>query len=327
MEKTLNRAKYRLNALLGLLVAIPVAALAQAYPVKPVRVIVPLAAGGSTDNNGRLMAEKLGQALGQSFFVENRVGAATDIGIGTLARSAPDGYTIGVVPLGSVASGILLRKLPYDPFKDLAPIGGISKGALVIVVAASSPYQTLADLIAAAKAKPGAISFGSIGMGSSHHLAGELLKQMTGTDMLHVPYKGASESNVAVLAGQIESSISGSSSIASQVRAGKLRTLAVTNGERVPPLPDVPSVAEYVPGYSAGAGTLSLMAPGGTPTAIIMRLNTEMRAALKQPEVIKRLADAGEHPSPSTPEELAVELRGDIDKYTKLVKNSGVKLN
>lgn len=192
-----------------------------AYPVKPVRVIVPLAAGGSTDNNGRLMAEKLGQALGVSFFVENRVGAATDIGIGTLAKSAPDGYTIGVVPLGSVATGILLRKLPYDPFKDIAPIGGISKGALVIVVAASSPYQTLADLIATAKAKPGFVSFGSIGIGSSHHLAGELLKQMTGTDMLHVPFKGASESNIAVLGGQIESSISGSSSIASQVRAGK----------------------------------------------------------------------------------------------------------
>ena len=135
---------------------------AQAYPVKPVRVIVPLAAGGSTDNNGRLIAEKLGLALGQSFFVENRTGASTDIGIGTVARSAPDGYTIGVVPLGSVATGILLRKLPYDPFKDLAPIGGISKGALVIVVASGSAYQTLADLIAAAKAKPGAVSYGSI---------------------------------------------------------------------------------------------------------------------------------------------------------------------
>lgn len=322
----MNSTKIRNNALACLLAVLPVAALAQAYPSKPVRVIVPLAAGGSTDNNGRLMAEKLGQALGQSFFVENRTGASTDIGIGTLARSAPDGYTIGMVPLGSVATGILLRKLPYDPFKDITPVGGISKGALVIVVAASSAYQTLADLIATAKAKPGAITFGSIGVGSSHHLAGELLKQMTGTNMLHVPYKGASESNLAVLAGQIESSISGSSGIASHVRSGKLRALAVTNGERVPPLPGVPSVAEYVPGYAAGAGTLSLFAPGGTPTAIIMRLNTEMRAALKQPEVIKRLADAGEHPSPSTPEELAVELRGDIEKYTKLVKTSGVKL-
>lgn len=319
-------ARFPRIALLCLLSGLPIAALAQAYPVKPVRVIVPLAAGGSTDNNGRLMAEKLGQALGQSFFVENRTGASTDIGVGTMARSAPDGYTIAVVPLGSVATGILLRKLPYDPLKDITPIGGISKGALVIVVAASSPYQTLADLIAAAKARPGAISFGSIGVGSSHHLAGELLRMMTGADFLHVPYKGASESNLAVLAGQIESSISGSSSIANQVRAGKLRTLAVTNGSRVPSVPGVPSVAEFVPGYSAGAGTLSLMAPGGTPGAIINRLNTEMRAALKQPDVIKRLADAGEDPSPSTPEELATELRAEIEKYTNLVKNSGLKL-
>lgn len=319
-------AKHGLKSLACLLAAVPVAVLAQAYPSKPVRVIVPLAAGGSTDNNGRLMAEKLGQALGQSFFVENRVGASTDIGIGTLARSTPDGYTIGVVPLGSVATGILLRKLPYDPYKDITPIGGISKGALVMVVNASSPYQTMADLIAAARAKPGAISFGSIGVGSSHHLAGELLKLMTGTDMLHVPFKGASESNLAVLAGQISSSISGSSSIAAQVRAGKLRTLAVTNGERVPQVPGVPSMGEFVPGYSAGAGTLSLFATGGTPREIIMRLNAEMRAALKQPDVIKRLADAGEHPSPSTPEELAVEMRADIEKYTNLVKNSGIKL-
>ena len=319
-------ARFPRIALLCLLSGLPIAALAQAYPVKPVRVIVPLAAGGSTDNNGRLMAEKLGQALGQSFFVENRTGASTDIGVGTMARSAPGGYTIAVVPLGSVATGILLRKLPYDPLKDITPIGGISKGALVIVVAASSPYQTLADLIAAAKARPGAISFGSIGVGSSHHLAGELLRMMTGADFLHVPYKGASESNLAVLAGQIESSISGSSSIANQVRAGKLRTLAVTNGSRVPSVPGVPSVAEFVPGYSAGAGTLSLMAPGGTPGAIINRLNTEMRAALKQPDVIKRLADAGEDPSPSTPEELATELRAEIEKYTNLVKNSGLKL-
>src|ERR1035437_8231746 len=140
----------------------------QGYPVKPVRVIVPLAACGSTDNNGRMMAEKLSQAFGQSFFAENRTGASTDIGIGTMARSAPDGYTIGVVPLGSVATGILLRRLPYDPFKDITPIAGISKGARVIVVASSSPYQTLADLIAAAKAKPGTVSFGSIGVGSSH---------------------------------------------------------------------------------------------------------------------------------------------------------------
>jgi tripartite-type tricarboxylate transporter receptor subunit TctC len=299
---------------------------ASSYPAKPVRIIVPLAAGGSTDNNGRLMAEKLTQALGQSFFVENRVGAATDIGIGTLAKSPPDGYTIGVVPIGSVALGILVRKLPYDPFKELAPIAGISKGALVIVVSTASPYQTLPDLIAAAKAKPESISYGSIGVGSSHHMAGELLKLMTGADLLHVPYKGASESNTAVLAGQITASVSGSSSIASLVRGGKLRTLAVTNAKRVPSLPDVPAVGEFVPGYDAGAGTLSLMAPGGTPRPLIDRIYGVVAASLKEPEVIKRLAASGEDPSPSTPEELAAELKQSIEKWTNLVKTSGLKL-
>jgi tripartite-type tricarboxylate transporter receptor subunit TctC len=299
---------------------------AQQYPTKPVRIIVPLAAGGSTDNNGRLIGERLSTALGQSFFIENRVGAATDIGIGTMAKSAPDGYTIGVVPIGSVALGTLVRKLPYDPFKDLAPIAGISKGALVIVVNSSSPYQTLNDLIAAAKAKPGVISYGSIGVGSSHHMAGELLGLMTNTNLLHVPYKGASESNTAVLAGQITASVSGSSSIANLVRAGKLRNLAVTNQKRVPSLPDVPAVGEFVPGYDAGAGTLSLMGPGGLPRPIIDRIHGVVAASLKEPEVIKKLAASGEDPSPSTPEELAAELKASIEKWTALVKSSGLKL-
>ena len=299
---------------------------ASTYPTRPVRIIVPLAAGGSTDNNGRMIADKLTQALGQSFFVENRTGASTDIGIGTMAHSPADGYTIGVVPIGSVALGTLVRKLPYDPYKEITPIAGISKGALVIVVNAASPYKTLPDLIADAKANPGKVSYGSIGVGSSHHMAGELLTMLTGANMLHVPYKGASESNTAVLAGQITASVSGSSSIAAQVRAGKLRTLAVTNNKRVPSLPDIPAVGEYVPGYSAGAGTLSLFGPGGMPRPIIDRINAVVQASLKQPDVIKRLADAGEDPSPSTPEELAAELRGEIDKWTNLVKTSGLKL-
>jgi tripartite-type tricarboxylate transporter receptor subunit TctC len=326
--KTMKRSASRtLLVLFTAFVGLPTPASAQqAYPVKPIRMIVPIAAGGSTDNNGRLIAEKLSHAFGQSVYVENRAGASTDIGIGTLARSAPDGYTIGVVPIGSVATGILVRKLPYDPFTDFAPILGISKGALVIVVTSASPFHSLTDLIAAAKAKPGVLSYGSTGVGGSHHLAGELLKMMAGIDLLHVPYKGASESNTAVLGGQIDSSVSGGSSIAAQVRAGKLRSLAVTNPKRVPSIPDVPSVAEYIPGYSAGAGTLSIQAPAGTPAAIIARIGTEMARALKQPDVIKRLADSGEDPNPATPEELAFELRTEIEKWTNLVKATGLRL-
>lgn len=316
-----------LVALLAVVAGLPAPGGAQQpYPAKPIRMIVPLAAGGSSDNNGRLIAEKLTQALGQSVFVENRTGASTDIGIGTLARSAPDGYTIGVVPVGSVATGTLVRKLPYDPLKDLAPISGISRSALVIVVSGSSPYLSLNDLIARAKSKPGALSFGSVGIGSSHHLAGELLKMMAGIELLHVPYKGASEANTAVLAGQIDLSVSGASGISAHLRSGKLRALAVTDGKRVPSMPDVPSVAEFVPGYSAGAGVLSLFAPAGTPSAIIARLNAEVGRALREPDVQKRIAAAGEEPDPTTPEELGARLRAEIQKWTDLVRVSGLRL-
>jgi len=298
----------------------------QGYPVKPIRMIVPIAAGGSTDNNGRLIAEKLGLALGQSVFVENRAGASTDIGLGMLARSTPDGYTIGVVPIGSVATGTLTRNLPYDPFKDFTPVLGISKGALVIVVKGDSAFKSLTDLIVAAKANPGTISYGSTGIGGSHHLAGELLKMMAGIDLLHVPYKGASESNLAVLSGQINTSISGGSSIATQTRSGKLRSLAVTNPKRAPSIPDVPSVAEFIPEYSAGAGTLSIQGPAGMPNAIVARIGAEMVLALKMPDVIKRLADSGEDTNPASPLDLTSELRSEIDKWTNLLKVTGLQL-
>ena len=312
------------SALAALSLCVP--ALSQPYPSKPIRMIVPLAAGGSSDIDGRMIAEKLTLALGQSVFVENRTGASTDIGIGTLARSAPDGYTIGVVPVSSMATGTLVRKLPYDPLKDLAPISGMTITPLVIVTSGSSPYLSLNDVVAGAKSKPGALSFGSIGIGSSAHLAGELLKMMAGIDLLHVPYKGASEANAAVLAGQIDLSISAASGISAHVRSGKLRPLAVTDGKRVSSMPDVPSVAEFIPGYSAGVGGLSLFAPAGTPPAIIARLNAEVGRALSQPDVLKRIAAAGEEPDPTTPEQVAAKLRAEIQKWSDLVRASGLRL-
>jgi tripartite-type tricarboxylate transporter receptor subunit TctC len=299
---------------------------AQSYPAKPIRMIIPLAPGGSADNGGRLIAEKLSQGLGQAVFVENRSGASTDIGIGALAKSAPDGYTIGVVPVGSVATGTLVRKLPYDPIKDLAPISGMTKSGLVLVTSTAKPYKSVAEVVQAAKANPGALSFGSIGIGSSHHLAGELLQHMAGIKLLHVPYKGSGESNTAVLSGQIDLSISGASGVAPHVRSGKLRALGITGPTRAPNLPDTPSIGETIAGYSAGAGGLSLFSSGGTPPEVINRLNAEMKKALDMPDVLKRIVAAGEEPDYTTPEELGRLLALEIRKWTDLVRESGIKL-
>jgi tripartite-type tricarboxylate transporter receptor subunit TctC len=299
---------------------------AQSYPTKPIRMIVPLAPGGGADNAGRLVSDKMAQGLGQPVVVENRVGAATDIGIGTLAKAAPDGYTIGVVPIGSVATGVLVRKLPYDPLKDIAPISGISKSGLVLVTSSAKPYRTVSEMIAAAKAKPGALSFGSLGIGSAHHLAGELLKHMAGIDLLHVPYKGSSESSTAVIAGQIDTAIAGWSAVASHVRSGKLRSLAVTSGTRLTGLPDIPSMAETLPGYAAGTGGLSLFATGGTPPDIIGRLNAEVGRALLHPDVLKRVAATGEETDYQKPEELGKQLAEEIKRWTDLVRTANLKL-
>jgi tripartite-type tricarboxylate transporter receptor subunit TctC len=316
-----------LRTCLAVVFALSASAFAQQYPTKPLRLIVPLAPGGSTDNNGRIIAEKMTVHLGQSIVVENRVGAATDIGIGALAKSPPDGYTIGVVPVGSVAIGTLVRKLPYDPLKDIAPVSGMSKSGLILVAKADSPFRNVGDVIAYAKQKPGALTFGSIGVGSTHHLAGELLQHMTGTKMLHVPFKGASESNLAVIAGQIDLSISGASSTATHVRAGKMRALASTGVARVFNLPEVPTIGETVPGYAAGTGALSIFTTGGTPREVISRLNADMRKTLADPDVIGRFAKSGEETDYKTAEDLGKELADEIKKWTALVKGTGLKIN
>ena len=298
----------------------------QSYPAKPIRMIVPLAAGGSLDQAGRMLAEKMTPSLGQSVFVENRTGASTDIGVGTLARSAPDGYTIGMVPVGSVATGTLVRKLPYDPLKDLAPISGVSKSGLIFVTSGASSFKNIGDAIAEAKKRPGEVSFGSAGIGSSHHLAGELLRMMAGVDLLHVPYKGSSEANLAVVAGQINLAVSGAAGSITLLRSGKLRALATTDSKRIPGLPEIPTLGETVPGYSAGAGGLSMFAPGGTAPDIVNRLNAEVHRALKLPDVLERLARSGEESDPTTPAELGGLLRAEIEKWANLVKTSGLKL-
>jgi tripartite-type tricarboxylate transporter receptor subunit TctC len=297
----------------------------QSFPTKPIRIIVPLVAGGSLDTLGRLMAEKMAQGFGQAVYVENRPGASGDIGTGMLAKAAPDGYNLGIIGLGSISIGLLMRKLPYEPLKELAPVSGLTKSTLLIVTASSSSLRSIPDLIAYAKANPGVVNFGSIGIGTSQHLSGELLNTLAGINMVHVPFKGAGEANTAVMGGQIHISVSGGPGVIPHIRSGKLRALAITDVKRTAALPDVPAVNEFVPGYGTSA-LLTLFTTGGTPPDIVARLNAEALRVLKLADVRERIAGWGDEPYPTTPEELGKVLRADIQKWSDLVKNAGLRL-
>jgi len=298
---------------------------AQTFPSRPVRIIVPFSPGGNADVEVRFIVEGMSQGLGQPVFVENRAGASSTIGIGALAKAAPDGNTIGVVPPGSVGITSNLMKLPYDPLKDLTPLSGMTRSAFVFVVSASSPFMSMKDLIAYARTNPGKLAFGSTGVGSSHHLTGELLKKMAGIDLLHVPFKGSSEGTIAVLGGQLDIVIGAPAGFTQLLRSGKVRALAVSQATRTPSLPDVPTIAESgVPGYAVDAA-LALYAPGGTPNPIVSRLNAEIARVLKLPGVRERIIANGEEPDPTTPEEQARVLRSEMQLYGELIKAIGLR--
>ncbi|MCC6474563.1 MAG: tripartite tricarboxylate transporter substrate binding protein [Burkholderiales bacterium] len=299
--------------------------IAQTYPAKPVRIIVPLVAGGSLDTMGRMMADKMSQGLGQPVYVENRPGASGDIGIGLVAKSPPDGYNLCVIGTGMIAIGMYVRKLPYDPLKDLAPVSGLSKSLLVIVTAANSSLRSLPELLAYAKANPGVVNFGSIGIGSTQHLSGELLNLLAGINMVHVPYKGAGEANTAVMGGQIHIAVSGGPGVAPHVRAGKMRALAVTDTKRSTAMPDVPAVSEFVPGYATTA-LLAFVTTGGTPPDVVARLNSETHRVLGLADVRGRITGWGDEPDPTTPEELGRTLRAEMQKWGDVIKKAGLKL-
>lgn len=299
----------------------------QTFPSRPMRIIVPFPPGGNADVEVRFIADRMSQGLGQPVLVENRSGGTSTIGIGALAKAAPDGHTIGVVPPGSVAITSNLMKLPYDPFKDLTPLSGMTRSAFVFVVAASSPFKSMSDLIAYARANPGRLTFGSTGFGSSHHLSGEMLKKMAGIDLLHVPFKGSAEGTTAVLGGQLDMVIGAPAGFTQLLRAGKVRALAVTQTKRTPSLPDVPTIAESgVPGYAVDAG-LALYAPGGTRNEIVSRLNAEIVRVLKIPELRERIIANGEEPDPTTPEEQARVLRSEMERFGELIKALGIRAN
>jgi tripartite-type tricarboxylate transporter receptor subunit TctC len=299
---------------------------AQSYPAKPIRLIVPYPPGGGTDIFARILGAKLGDALGQQVVIDNRAGAAGVLGADTAAKAAPDGYTLVVGQASNLAiNQHLMSKLPYDPVKDFTPITLIATSPSLLVVHPSLPVRSVKDLVALAKARPGAINYASAGNGSPGHLAAEYFKKLTKTDIVHIPYKGATPAMLDVIAGQ--ASLYFTSPVAAQpyVKSGRLRQIAVTSAQRFPPLPDVPSIAEA--GYREFDITTwwGLLAPAGVAKEIIARLNADAVKALNTPEMKERLASQGALVVTDTPEQFAAYIKSEIANWGRIVAISGAR--
>jgi tripartite-type tricarboxylate transporter receptor subunit TctC len=310
--------------LVALLAAVSVAHAQESYPSKPVRFILPFPPGGPTDILGRLIAERLGAQLGQPVVTENRGGAGGNVGAEAAAKSAPDGYTIVLVAPSLAISPTLYTKLNYDPVKDLAPITLVATVPNVVVTQVAHP-ATLREFIAAAKAKPGVMNFGSGGSGTSNHLAGELFNILAGTNLTHVPYKGVNLAMQDVMAGRIDLVVIGVPAAAPHVKAGKLHALAVIAPQRLPALPDVPTVAEAgLPGFEVTTW-YGILAPAGTPRPIIAHLNAELVKAMHSPEMKERLAGIGTEPVTNTPEEFAAYIHAEIAKWGDVIRKANLR--
>ena len=298
------------------------------YPARAIKIVVPYAAGGLPDTMTRAVTPKLGEALGQPVVVENMGGAGGISGVTEVARAQPDGYTLLVADVGQIAiNPHLFSKLPYAPLKDLAPVSLIGTSPLYLVAHPSVPVNTLKELVAYAKANPGKLNYGSSGIGSIHHLATEALKAGFGIDLVHVPYKGTGQSVPALLGGQVALLYSALPSIAGHLKDGKVKILAISSAKRSTQTPEVPTVAESgIPGYDYVA-EIGLLAPAGTPREIIQRLAGEMAKVVKQPDVVQRFTQLGIDPVGSTPQEYAALNKADYEKYARLVKASGAKID
>ncbi|MBI4204689.1 MAG: tripartite tricarboxylate transporter substrate binding protein [Betaproteobacteria bacterium] len=299
-------------------------AAAQAYPAKPIRVIVPSGAGGSVDTLARLVGQKMSASLGQQVVVENRSGSGGVIGTEIAARSAPDGYTLLMAYGSHVVNPTLYPKLSYDTVKDFLPITQVAVQPLLVNVHPALPVKSVKELIALAKARPGELNYGSAGSGSGGHLATEILSMMAEIKMTHVPYKGSAAAMFDVVAGNTQLMILTLITSLPQVRAGKLRAIGVTSSKRSPVVPEVPTVAETIPGYEVEVSYF-LLAPAGTPRDVITKLHAEATRALKQPDVVERLARDGARPVGNTPDETARYIDREIVKWGKAVKASGAK--
>ncbi|MDR6424005.1 tripartite-type tricarboxylate transporter receptor subunit TctC [Variovorax beijingensis] len=312
-----------------LLVCLPLVAAAQAgdFPNKAIRIVVPFPPGGATDAAARLVAVKMGEHWGQPVVVDNRAGAGGNVGSDLVAKAPADGYTLVMGVTGSHAINTsLYSRMPYDPVADFVAISQVAVVPNVLVVHPSVPAKNLAELMALAKKEPGKLNYASLGNGTAAHLGMEMLKSEAGVDITHVPYKGSAPAVSDLLAGQVQMMVDGLPSALPHVKAGKLRAIALTSLRRAPSLPDLPTIAETYPGFYADAWS-GLFAPKGTPQPVVDKLSAEVQRILKLPEVREKLTALGAEPVGSTQAEFAAHVKREIDKWAKVVKTSGAKVD
>lgn len=298
----------------------------QAWPTRPVRIVVGYAPGGVNDLLARLIGPFLADRLGQAFPVENRPGAASNIATEAVARAAPDGYTLLLVGSANAINTTLYDKLGFDFAKDIAPVASLCSVPIALLVNPAVPARTLSELVSYAKANPGKLSMASPGNGSPQHLAGELFKMMAGIDMVHIPYRGGGPAMTDLLSGQVQLSFGSVASSMQYVRGGQLRALGVASSVRLDVLPDVPAIAELLPGYFA-IGWYGLGAPAGTPTEVVARLNEASNAAIADPKINARLVELGATPLPGSPADFGKLIADETERWAKVVRFSGAKPN
>ena len=297
---------------------------AQAYPARPVRIVVGFAAGGTSDIGARLIGQALQERLGQAFVIENRPGAATNLATEMVVHAAADGYTLLMVGPSSTINATLYDKLGFVFLRDIAPVGSVFRQPQIMLAHPSLPAKTVPELIAYAKANPGKITMASAGTGSSGHLAGEMFKMMAGVNILHVPYRGAGPALTDLLGGQVLTGVTGVAGSIEHVKSGKLRALAVTTAQRAEALPEVPTVGEFLPGFEA-SDVIGVCAPKNTPAGIVDQLNKEINAALADPKMTARFADLGATPLALTPAQYGALLAAETEKWGKVIRAANIK--
>ena len=325
----MDSLRARIAAVLGLLGAWALATGAAAqYPERPIRLIVPQAAGSATDNVARILGVELAKQIGQPIVVENRPGGALTIGIDAVAKAPPDGYTIGMGPIGALAiTRHMVAKLPYDIERDLQPIAVVTKGHLLLAVSPTLAIYSVPELIDFARKNPGKLLNASSSNGSPGHVGGELFKYMTATESVHVPYKGGAMAINDLIAGHVHLMFESLNSISPHARSGKVRALAVSGARRSPGFPDLPTVAEAgVPGYEAGTWS-GVIAPAGVPRPVVEKLNAAINRAIDSPTFRERFAIIGDEPAGGTPEDFALLIKNDSAKWAEVIKRSGAKID
>ena len=325
--RTITPRRLVLNAAAAVLCLGTSLAQAQAWPEKPLTLVVPFPAGGTTDVLARALAEKLQQSLGQTVIVESKPGAGATLGADHVAKAKPDGYTLLVGAVHHTIASSVYKKLPYDFQRDLAPLTVIAMVPNVLVVSAASPAKSVADLVAQAKSAKPELSYGSNGNGTAQHLIGTQFQNQTGTTLLHIPYKGSGPLTTDLLGGQVTMSFDTITPVLPHIQAGKLRPLAVTTAKRSSALPDVPTLAESgLPGFDIGTW-FGVLAPAATPKPVIARLSEEMQRVIRSPEFKKRMAEIGAEPVGNTPEQMASQIKDDTEKFARLVRDAKVTID